>query len=197
VRQALCFSVFRPVYRQISRPVLTPVFDPLAILRTWPRLQFPGKLSVYRWFDDRLDIKAIQDDISSKYVPPHVNIFYCMGGLVFTSFIIQAATGVAMTFYYVPDVSRALLSVESLASSVTNGWIMRSMHRWTASLMVMFLVLHVFRVYLTGGFKKPREFTWLTGIVLAVITVSFGVTGYSLPFRSNWVLGNSDRNWGP
>ena len=141
-----------------------------------------GKLSVYRWFDDRLDIKAIQDDISSKYVPPHVNIFYCMGGLVFTSFIIQAATGVAMTFYYVPDVSRALLSVESLASSVTNGWIMRSMHRWTASLMVMFLVLHVFRVYLTGGFKKPREFTWLTGIVLAVITVSFGVTGYSLPF---------------
>jgi len=101
---------------------------------------------------------------------------------VFTSFIIQAATGVAMTFYYVPDVSRALLSVESLASNVTNGWIMRSMHRWTASLMVMFLVLHVFRVYLTGGFKKPREFTWLTGIVLAVITVSFGVTGYSLPF---------------
>ena len=85
---------------------------------------------------------------------------------MFTSFIIQAATGVAMTFYYVPDVSRALLSVESLASNVTNGWIMRSMHRWTASLMVMFLVLHVFRVYLTGGFN----------------TVSFEVAGYSLPF---------------
>ena len=114
-----------------------------------------------------------------------------MGGLVFTSFIIQAATGVAMTFYYVPDVSRALLSVESLASSVTNGWIMRSMHRWTASLMVMFLVLHVFRVYLTGGFKKPREFTWLTGIVLAVITVSFGVTGYSLPFTIKLDIGPS------
>jgi cytochrome b6 len=114
-----------------------------------------------------------------------------MGGLVFTSFIIQAATGVAMTFYYVPDVSRALLSVESLASSVTNGWIMRSMHRWTASLMVMFLVLHVFRVYLTGGFKKPREFTWLTGIVLAVITVSFGVTGYSLPFTIKLGIGPS------
>jgi cytochrome b6 len=94
-----------------------------------------------------------------------------------------------MTFYYVPDVSRALLSVESLASSVTNGWIMRSMHRWTASLMVMFLVLHVFRVYLTGGFKKPREFTWLTGIVLAVITVSFGVTGYSLPFTIKLGIG--------
>ena len=70
---------------------------------------------VYRWFDDRLDIKAIQTDISSKYVPPHVNVFStASGGLVFTSFIIQAATGVAMTFYYVPDVARALLSVESL-----------------------------------------------------------------------------------
>ena len=69
---------------------------------------------MYRWFDDRLDIKAIQTDISSKYVPPHVNIFCIVfGGLVFTSFIIQAATGVAMTFYYVPDVARALLSVES------------------------------------------------------------------------------------
>jgi cytochrome b6 len=79
-----------------------------------------------------------------------------MGGLVFTAFIIQAATGVAMTFYYVPDVSRALLSDDSWRTALANGWITRSMHRWTASLMVMFLVLHVFRVYLTGGFKKPR-----------------------------------------
>jgi cytochrome b6 len=145
---------------------------------------------VYRWFDDRLDIKAIQDDISSKYVPPHVNIFYCFGGLVFTSFIIQAATGVAMTFYYVPDVARALVSVESLAFEVTNGWVIRSMHRWTASLMVCFFGLtRLCRVYLTGGFKKPRELTWLTGIVLAVLTVSFGVTGYSLPFPIKQVTG--------
>jgi succinate dehydrogenase/fumarate reductase cytochrome b subunit len=113
------------------------------------------------------------------------------GGLLFTSFIIQAATGVAITFYYVPDVSRALLSVESLASSVTNEWIMRSMHRWTASPMVMFLVLHVFRVYLTGGFKKPREFTWLTGIVLAVITMKVspgcdeGIPGVAVKLSSS------------
>ena len=137
---------------------------------------------LYAWFNDRLDIAAIQKDITTKYVPPHVNIFYCMGGLVFTSFIIQAATGVAMTFYYVPDVSRALLSVESIAYKIKSGWIIRSMHRWSASLMVMFLILHVFRVYLTGGFKKPRELTWVTGIILSVLTVSFGVTGYSLPF---------------
>ena len=60
---------------------------------------------LYAWPSNRLDIAAIQKDITTKYVPPHVNIFYCIGCLVFTSFIIQVATAVAMTFYYVPDVS--------------------------------------------------------------------------------------------
>lgn len=105
-----------------------------------------------------------------------------MGGLVFTSFIIQAATGVAMTFYYVPEVSRAYSSVEMLTFTQKHGWLIRSMHRWTASFMVLNLILHVYRVYLTGGFKTPRELTWVSGLTLAVLTVSFGVTGYSLPF---------------
>ncbi|KAJ7941311.1 Cytochrome b6 [Quillaja saponaria] len=61
------------------------------------------------------------------------------------------------------------------------GWLIRSVHRWSASMMVLMMILHVFRVYLTGGFKKPRELTWVTGVVLAVLTASFGVTGYSLP----------------
>ena len=67
-------------------------------------------------------------------------------------------------------------------TEVNFGWLIRSVHRWSASMMVLMMVLHVFRVYLTGGFKKPRELTWVTGVVLAVITVSFGVTGYSLPW---------------
>ncbi|CAF2058826.1 unnamed protein product [Brassica napus] len=62
------------------------------------------------------------------------------------------------------------------------GWLIRSVHRWSASMMVLMMILHVFRVYLTGGFKKPRELTWVTGVVLGVLTASFGVTGYSLPW---------------
>ena len=60
---------------------------------------------------DRIAIRDVFDDVGSKYVPPHVNIFYCFGGLVFTSFIAQVTTGAAMTFYYVPEVSRSLSSV--------------------------------------------------------------------------------------
>ena len=136
---------------------------------------------VYDWFEERLEVQAIADDISSKYVPPHVNIFYCFGGLVLTCFLIQVATGFAMTFYYRPSVVDAFASVEYIMTSVNFGWLIRSIHRWSASMMVLMMVLHIFRVYLTGGFKKPRELTWVTGVTLSVVTVSFGVTGYSLP----------------
>ncbi len=87
-----------------------------------------------------------------------------------------------MTFYYKPTVAEALSSVQYIMNEVNFGWLIRSIHRWSASMMVLMMILHVFRVYLTGGFKKPRELTWVTGVVLAVITVSFGVTGYSLPW---------------
>ena len=129
-----------------------------------------------------MEIQAIADDVTDKYVPPHVNIFYCIGGITFTCFIIQVATGFAMTFYYRPTVTEAFASVQYIMTEVNFGWLVRSVHRWCASMMVMSMVLHIFRVYLTGGFKKPRELTWVTGVLLAVLTVSFGVTGYSLPW---------------
>jgi cytochrome b6 len=138
--------------------------------------------NVYDWFQERLEIQAIADDITSKYVPPHVNIFYCLGGITLTCFIVQVATGFAMTFYYRPTVTEAFASVEYIMTKVNFGWLIRSVHRWSASMMVLNMILHVCRVYLTGGFKKPRELTWVTGVALASVTVSFGVTGYSLPW---------------
>jgi cytochrome b6 len=138
--------------------------------------------NVYDWFKERLEIQAIADDITSKYVPPHVNIFYCLGGITLTCFIVQVATGFAMTFYYRPTVTEAFASVQYIMTEVNFGWLIRSVHRWSASMMVLNMILHVCRVYLTGGFKKPRELTWVTGVALASVTVSFGVTGYSLPW---------------
>jgi cytochrome b6 len=87
-----------------------------------------------------------------------------------------------MTFYYRPSVIDAFTSIEFIMTQVNFGWLIRSIHRWSASMMVLMMLLHIFRVYLTGGFKKPRELTWITGVLLASITVSFGVTGYSLPW---------------
>jgi cytochrome b6 len=137
---------------------------------------------VYNWLQERLEIQSIAEDVTSKYVPPHVNIFYCIGGITFTCFLVQVATGFAITFYYRPRVADAFASVQYIITEVNFGWLIRSVHRWSASIIVLIIILHVFRVYLTGGFKRPRELTWVTGVIIAVLTVSFGVTGYSLPW---------------
>lgn len=77
----------------------------------------------------------------NKYVPPHVNIFYCLGGITFTCFLVQVASGFAMTFYYRPTVAEAFASVNYLMNDVNFGWIIRSIHRWSASMMVLSMIL--------------------------------------------------------
>jgi cytochrome b6 len=138
--------------------------------------------AIFDWVQDRIEIQSIADDITSKFVPPHVNIFYCIGGITLTSFLIQVATGFALTFYYRPTVSDAFNSIQYITNEVSLGWLIRSLHRWSASMMLLNLLLHISRVYLTGGFKSPRELTWISGVLLACLSVSFGVTGYSLPW---------------
>ncbi|KAL4179638.1 hypothetical protein AMTRI_Chr13g88290 [Amborella trichopoda] len=86
-----------------------------------------------------------------------------------------------MIFYYRPIVTEAFTSVHYIMIEVNFGWLIRLVHRWLASMMVPMMILHVFHVYLIGGFKIPRDFTWIMGVVLAVLTASFGLTGYSLP----------------
>jgi cytochrome b6 len=137
---------------------------------------------IYDWCEERLEVQSIADDILSKFVPPHVNIFYCFGGIVLTSFIFQAATGFALTMYYRPTVLEAFSSVQLILYHVNLGWFIRSVHRWSSGIIQLVLILHISRVYLTGGFKKPRELIWVSGVILACASFSFGVTGYSLPW---------------
>lgn len=137
---------------------------------------------IYDWVEERLEIQAISDDILSKFVPAHVNIYYCFGGIVLTSFLFQAASGFSLTLYYRPTVIEAYASIKYILYAVHLGWVVRSIHRWSSGVLVMVLILHLCRVYLTSGFKKPREFIWVSGLLLALVSVSFGVTGYSLPW---------------
>ena len=136
----------------------------------------------------------IADDITSKYVPPDVNIFYCLGRITLTCFLVQVATGFAMTFYYHPMVTETFASIQYLMTEANSGWLIRSVHRWSASMMVLMMILHVFRVYLIGGFKKPHELTWVTSVVLVVLTASFWCDWLFLTPRPNWLLGSQNCN---
>ena len=112
---------------------------------------------IYDWCEERLELQSIADDILSKFVPAHVNIFYCFGGVVLTCFLFQGATGFALTIYYRPTVIEAFISVQLILYSIHLGWFVRSIHRWSSGSMVLILILHVSRVYLTGGFKRSQE----------------------------------------
>lgn len=133
---------------------------------------------LYDWSEEGLEIQCLGDDILGKLVPPHVNIFYCFGGVVSLLLLFQIISGLGLTMYYNPSVVSAFSSVLNIVGQVHLGWLNRSIHRWSGSSMVSALILHAFRVYLTGGFKKARELIWMTGIILGVCTVLFGVTGY-------------------
>ena len=94
---------------------------------------------MYEWLEEHLCIQSISDDILSKFVPSHVNIFYCFGGLILTSFIFQVGSGFALTIYYRPTVVEAFASVELIFKTVHNGSILRSIHRWSSGLMFLMI----------------------------------------------------------
>jgi quinol-cytochrome oxidoreductase complex cytochrome b subunit len=107
---------------------------------------------------------------------------WCLGGLTFFMFIILTITGVFLMFYYVPDTRRAYADIKDLQYVVYMGNLMRDMHRWAAHAMVFLVWLHMTRVFLTGSYKPPREFNWVVGVVLLVLTLILSWTGYLLPW---------------
>ncbi|XP_058762813.1 cytochrome b6-like [Vicia villosa] len=134
-----------------------------------------GLVHTIKSYGEVMANNMVIEKLVEAWFPPHVNIFYCLGGITLTCFLVQVATGFAMTFYYRPTVTEAFVSVQYIMTEANFGWLIRSVHRWSASMMVLMMILQVFHVYLTDGFKKPRELTWVTGVVLGVLTASFGV----------------------
>ncbi|HEX5480251.1 MAG TPA: selenite/tellurite reduction operon b-type cytochrome ExtP [Dehalococcoidia bacterium] len=114
----------------------------------------------------------------------HVKIThtYCLGGLSFFMFLGLTVTGVMLMFYYVPDVNRAFTDVQSLETNVRFGMLIRNLHRWMAHAMVLTVLLHMMRVFYTGAYKPPREFNWVVGVILLVLTLLLSFTGYLLPW---------------
>ena len=114
----------------------------------------------------------------------HVRIThtFCLGGLTFFLFIGLTLTGVLLMFYYVPSVERAYEDMLRLETDVRFGMLMRNIHRWMAHGMVLTVLLHMMRVFYTGAYKPPREFNWVVGVILFVLTLLLSFTGYLLPW---------------
>ena len=107
---------------------------------------------------------------------------WCMGGITFLLFLIETVTGIILMFYYRPTGEYAYHDMKYLQFDVPFGMIMRNMHRWGAHAMVIAVWLHMFRVFMTGSYKPPREFNWVIGVLLLVVTFLLSFTGYLLPW---------------
>ena len=139
------------------------------------------------WLDERLGWRDVWEKIFLRKVPK-VNWFYTLGSATLFLAVNQAVTGILLTIYYVPTPDHAYDSVQYITTQVAMGWLIRGMHHWGASAMIVVAVLHMLRVIFYGAYKFPRELTWITGVALLLIVVGFGFTGYLLPWdqKSYW-----------
>lgn len=141
-------------------------------------------LKIENWLDERFDLTPIRNLIEHKKVPVHGHsIWYYMGGISLFLFIIQLFTGLLLLMYYIPGENAAYESVQFIITKVSFGWLIRNLHSWSANLMVLFIFLHMFSVFFTKAFRKPRELTWVTGFVLLLLAMGFGFSGYLLPWN--------------
>jgi len=139
--------------------------------------------SVYQWIDDRAGMHHyIKREILDKPVPKGLNLSFCFGGITFFLFLMLAASGYFMTIYYVPSPNQAYQTVDYITHEVSLGYVVRGVHYWAANLMIVTVLLHMIRVFIYGAYKKPRELNWITGVLLLLLVLAFGFTGYLLPW---------------
>jgi ubiquinol-cytochrome c reductase cytochrome b subunit len=142
---------------------------------------------VITWLDERLGLMTIYDTVFDRKVPK-VNWWYTLGSATLFLFVLQGITGMFLAVYYVPSPADAYNSIQYIMDGVTFGWLIRGIHHWGASLMVLFVFFHMLRTFFYAAYKYPREITWLTGVVLLLATLGMGFTGYLLPWnqRAYW-----------
>lgn len=139
---------------------------------------------VVDWVDERIDLSEIRHFIAEKGVPIHAQkVWYYLGGLTLFLLAVQIFTGILLLLYYRPSAAEAYESVQFIVSDVEFGWLIRNIHSWSANLLIAVAFAHFFSVFLLKSYRKPRELTWLTGIVLLFLMLAFGFSGYLLPWN--------------
>lgn len=139
---------------------------------------------LWSWVDERVGLEDLAVLARSKEVPVHRDtIWYYFGGMTLFLFLVQVGTGILLLLYYRPSAESAFESVQFIMGEVSFGWLVRSIHGWSANLMIATLAIHLFSVYFTRAYRAPRELTWISGVVLLFITLAFGFSGYLLPWN--------------
>ena len=140
--------------------------------------------SLAAWLDERLSISTLAAMARKKEVPLHRHsIWYYFGGMTLFLFTVQVATGILLLLYYRPSSESAFESVQFIITEVKFGWLIRSIHSWSANLMIATLFIHMFSVFFLRAYYPPREITWLSGVFLLFIVICFGFSGYLLPWN--------------
>ena len=147
-----------------------------------------GGTQVVGWLDERSGMSPIVRAQLFRKVPKGTNWFYTLGSATLFAFVSQAVTGVFLAMYYNPDPSRAYESAAHITNEVFLGELVRGMHKWGSTVMIILIFLHMGRTFVFGAYKYPRELNWVIGVLLLVLTLAMGFTGYLLPFdqRSFW-----------
>jgi len=141
-----------------------------------------GKL--WHWLDERIGLDDFAKVAKKKEVPLHRHTFwYYFGGMTLFLFVIQVVTGILLLLYYRPSSSEAFESIQFIMTEVEFGWLVRSIHSWSANLMVFAMFIHLFSAFFLKAYRAPRELTWLSGGLLMGLTLGFGFTGYLLPWN--------------
>ncbi len=147
-----------------------------------------GAIDVVGWVDERTGASPFLTGLLLRKVPKGTNWFYTLGSATLFAFAMQALTGVFLAMYYVPSSTEAYNSISHLTNDVFLGEFTRGLHKWGATVMIILIFLHMGRTFFFGAYKYPRELNWVIGVVLLILTLVMGLTGYLLPFdqRSYW-----------
>jgi len=140
---------------------------------------------ILNWVSERIPFNWDNlKHFTSEPIPRHMHKWwFCLGGTPLYLFMIQLVSGIALTFYFVPDPSKAYESVRYITEEVPFGWWVRGIHRWSGELMVVSVILHMMRVFFTAAYRRPREINWLIGMALLITVFTFGFSGYSLIYN--------------
>jgi ubiquinol-cytochrome c reductase cytochrome b subunit len=140
------------------------------------------------WLDQRTGLVTFTKDFLTEDVPGGASYWYAFGSATLFAMILQIATGIFLTFYYAPSAATAWESTKYIIEKVPAGHFVLSLHYWGASAMIAFMAMHLLQGLLWGAYKKPRELQWVVGVILFILTLVLGLTGYLLPWDLNALL---------